>query len=245
MLTDAAHNRAIQNIGGIGNVTYLPANAQPEQVIGFDTGPGNMLMDRAARWITNSALRFDENGILAAEGQLDADLLEWLLSHPFLKKKPPKSAGREEYGDGFWQSILYWLDENRQFPQESSTIMPSLMKWLRSPKPTIHPNDVIHTLTAFTARSIVDAYDRFLPQMPEEVIVGGGGARNPILMKMLAAQLAPIPVYDSEAVGVHIDAKEAIAFTLLANETLLGNPSNLPSVTGAERSVILGKITLP
>lgn len=245
LLTDPTRIRAIQNIGGIGNVTYLPANAQPEQVIGFDTGPGNMLMDRAARWITNGALHYDQNGVLAAEGQLDADLLEWLLSHPFLKKKPPKSAGREDYGDGFWQSVLYWLEENRQFPQESVSAMPTFMKWLRSPKPTIHPNDVLHTLTAFTARSIVDAYDRFLPQAPNEVIVGGGGARNPILMKMLAAQLEPIPVLTSEAVGVNSDAKEAIAFTLLANETLLGNPSNLPSVTGADRPVILGKITLP
>lgn len=219
LLTRPDRSRAVQNIGGIGNVTYLPADAAPERVIGFDTGPGNMLIDRAASWASGGAWTCDRDGALAAQGAVDDALLAWLLEHPFLRRTPPRSAGREEFGEAFWEKALARASGRR-------------------------PVDLLATLTSFTARSVAGAY-AFLPAPPDEVIVGGGGARNPALMRLLAQSLAPIPVRTHEAVGLDGDAKEALAFALLANETLLGNPSSLPSVTGAARSVLLGTIAFP
>lgn len=227
LLTDTMKSRAIQNIGGIGNVTFLPAAAAPEQVIGFDTGPGNMLIDRAIGYVTEGTETFDRDGVYAAQGQVQTDVLEMLLNDPFLLVPPPKSAGREEFGETYFKQLI--LSQKMTAP------------WIL-PDP---PYDAVATLTAFTAYSIADAYQRFLPALPDEVIIGGGGARNPTLMRMLSERLSPIPVLTHEDVGIDSDAKEAIAFAILANETLLGNPSNLPSVTGAKRPVIQGKITLP
>jgi anhydro-N-acetylmuramic acid kinase len=224
LLTHPTRARAVQNIGGIGNVTFLPPNAAPNQVIGFDTGPGNLLIDQAAQWATGGRLRFDENARLAKQGHVRGDLLAWLMTHPFLAATPPKSAGREEFGEAFW----------RAFSDR-----------VTSSAPTCRPFDVVATLTAFTAATIAEAYRRFLPSVPDEVILGGGGARNPLLVEMLGTRLAPARVLSHEDVGLNGDAKEAIAFAVLANETLLGNPSNLPSVTGASRPAVLGKLTLP
>jgi anhydro-N-acetylmuramic acid kinase len=221
LLTHPARARAIQNIGGIGNVTYLSANAAPDQVIGFDTGPGNMLIDQAVSWATDGGLQFDKDGDIAARGRVYQSLLSWLMQHPFLREPPPKSAGREQFGAAFWREASA---EGQRQP--------------------CRPPDIVATVTAFTAQSIADAYRRFLPPL-DEVVVGGGGARNPTLMRMLQERLAPAPVITHEAVGINGDAKEAIAFAVLANETLLGNPSSLPSVTGAARPVVLGKLTLP
>jgi len=228
LLTHPTKSRAIQNIGGIGNVTYLPANAAAENVIGFDTGPGNMLIDRATQWATDGKRAFDENGWLAERGlhwsgseYQREHVLESLLSHPFLQQTPPKSAGREEFGETYWQHI------------QGGRLLPGI------------PSLAVSVLTEFTAASIADAYRRFLPAMPDEVIIGGGGARNPVLMRLLSDYLAPIPVRNHEELGINSDSKEAIAFALLGNETMLGNPSNLPSVTGAGRHMVLGKITLP
>lgn len=220
LLTHPTKARAIQNIGGIGNVTFLPASARQEQVLGFDTGPGNMLIDRAAAWATAGQRTYDQEGQLALAGQPNHDLLEWLLEHPFLKQTPPKSAGREEFGERFWGEVL------------------------------AHPSclseaDRISSLTWFTALSIFDSYLRHLPQMPDEVIIGGGGARNPALMQFLRQKFGSIPVLTHEDLGFDGDAKEALAFCVLANETLLGNPANLPSVTGAARQVRLGSVTFP
>ena len=225
LLTHPTRARAVQNIGGIGNVTFLPADAAPGEVVGFDTGPGNMLIDRAAAWLTRdrspeNRLTHDRDGGFAARGQVDKALLEDLLRHPFLNTAPPKSAGREEFGESFWNEVL----RNARGMQ---------------------PCDLVATLTAFTAYSITDAYKRFLPRMPDEVVVGGGGTQNPTLMAMLRERLAPIPVLTHEDVGINSAAKEAIAFAVLGNETMLGNPSNLPSVTGASRPVVLGTLTLP
>lgn len=214
LLTHPTKARAIQNIGGIGNVTFLPADAKPEAVVGFDTGPGNMLIDRAAQWATNGMLRFDRDGALAFSGEPDRALLTKLLEHPFLHQSPPKSAGREEFGEALWRTLS-------------------------------RTENLVATLTWFTAHSIVEAYCQFLPQMPDEVIVGGGGAHNAALMTFLRQALSPIPVLTHEEVGMDSDAKEAVAFCVLANETLLGNPANLPSVTGARRAVTLGSVTLP
>ncbi|WP_309719089.1 anhydro-N-acetylmuramic acid kinase [Armatimonas sp.] len=227
LLTHPTKARAVQNIGGIGNVTFLPPNATQDQVIGFDTGPGNMLMDRAAQWATDGQLRCDRDGQLAlAVKEPDYDLLDWLLEHPFLAQKPPKSAGREEFGEVTFELIL-----KHALPR-SARVMQSKSNLLR-------------TLTWFTALSIQDAYERYLPRMPDEVIVGGGGARNPALMTFLRSKLDPIPVLTHEDIGMNGDAKEALAFCVLANETLLGNPANLPSVTGAARQVTLGSVMFP
>lgn len=222
LLTHLTKARAVQNIGGIGNVTYLPADAAPETVLGFDTGPGNMLIDRATQWVTAGKQTFDNEGELARSGNINGPLLDFLMRHSFLKVLPPKSAGREEFGEP------YWTDISR------------ILKRLNCPAA-----DVAATLTAFTAESIVAAYRRFLPAMPDEVIIGGGGARNPTLMRMLVEKLTPIPVRTHEDMGINGDAKEALSFALLAHETMLGNASNLPSVTGAARPRVLGKLTLP
>jgi anhydro-N-acetylmuramic acid kinase len=222
LLTHPTHSRAVQNIGGIGNVTYLPADAAPEQVIGFDTGPGNMLIDRAVTWATDGVQTFDSDGRLSAAGEIHTALLDRFLDDAFLAKTPPKSAGREEYGEAFFARFLRTAEAQK-----------------------VRQNDVVATLTAFTAYSIADAYRRHLSQMPDEIIIGGGGARNPTLMRLLAEKIAPIPVLTHEDVGMNSDSKEAVAFAVLANETMLGNPSNLPSVTGATRPVVLGKVTLP
>lgn len=227
LLTHPTKARAIQNIGGIGNVTYLPPNAAVEQVIGFDTGPGNMLIDRAAQWVSRGRLRCDLDGKLALSAEEpDYELLELLLEHPLLARKPPKSAGREDFGDTFFQEVFARAMSRRDRVMREK-------------------QNFVTTLTWFTALSIQDAYERHLPQMPDEVIVGGGGARNPALMQFLRSKLAPIPVLTHTDVGMDGDAKEALAFCVLANETLLGNPANLPSVTGATRSVTLGSVTFP
>lgn len=224
LLTHPTKARAIQNIGGIGNVTYLPPDAKLEQVIGFDTGPGNMLIDHAAHWATNGQLRCDFDGKLALSVESpDDELLELLLEHPFLARKPPKSAGREEFGEAFWGKLLHAGIRHNDDARER----------------------LVATLTWFTALTIQDAYERHLPQMPDEVIVGGGGARNPALMQFLRSKLAPIPVLTHTDIGMNGDAKEALAFCVLANETLLGNPANLPRVTGAARPVTLGSVTFP
>jgi anhydro-N-acetylmuramic acid kinase len=221
LLTHPTKTRCIQNIGGIGNVTYLPANALPGQVLGFDTGPGNMLIDRAAQFATNGTLTYDRHGELAASGVIHTDTLTWLLERPFLLQAPPKSAGREQFGESFFNFV------QRDFFSEAPV------------------NDIVATLAAFTAFSIADAYERYLPKMPDEVIVGGGGGRNPTLLKILREKLSTIPILTHEEMGINGDMKEAVAFALLANETMLGNPANLPSVTGAAHPVLLGKLTLP
>jgi len=222
LLTHATRSRAVQNIGGIANVTYLPADGAPASVVGFDTGPGNMLIDRATWHATGGRQSFDAEGRLAARGAVDAEMLTILLEDTFLHLSPPKSAGREQYHDAVFDRLAM---------RRGATI-------------SFDP-DLVATITAFTAHSIASAYRQHLPAMPDEVIVGGGGARNPTLMHLLAAALSPIPVYTHEHVGIDSEIKEALAFALLANETLLGNPANLPSVTGALHPVILGKLTVP
>jgi anhydro-N-acetylmuramic acid kinase len=241
LLTDQTKSRAVQNLGGIGNVTFLPANARSEQVIGFDTGPGNMLLDLAASWSTDGAKNFDEGGSLASQGQVDFDLLEYLYRHPFLAKPPPKSAGREEFGRTYFQSVL-----DRMNPTgESSAVIFLGYERFEIPTMAISPENLLATLGDFTALSIADAYHRFLPKIPDEVILCGGGVRNPVLVARIRDRLPSSKVVLAESVGIDSDAKEAMAFAILANETLLGNPSNLPSVTGARGSAILGNIAFP
>lgn len=228
LLTHPTKARALQNIGGIGNVTYLPAGGAAFEVRGFDTGPGNMLIDLAARWATNGAQSFDENGAIAAQGEVIPKLMAWLFEHPFLAQPPPKSAGREEFGEALWAE----LQKQRIAPHDPA--YGELTK-----------HDVLATVTAFTAYSIASAYSRFLPDVLDEVIVSGGGARNPVLMQYLREKLDPIPVLTSDDLGINAEAREAIAFAVLADATLRGVPATLPAVTGASRAVLAGSVTLP
>jgi anhydro-N-acetylmuramic acid kinase len=212
LLRDARLNRATQNIGGIGNVTYLPAGCGAKEIRAFDTGPGNMVIDALCAELFGQP--FDRDGAIAATGTVDADRLNELMAHPYFQAQPPKTTGRELFGVQFARQLIG----------------------------RAAPADLVATATAFTARSIADAYRRFLGPV-DEVIVGGGGARNPVLMRMLAAELPEAKVMTHEAVGINSDAKEAIAFALLANDCAAGLPTNVPGATGG-RPAVLGKVIL-
>ena len=217
--------RALQNIGGIGNVTYLRPSLKTgpgdEGVLAFDTGPGNMLIDDAAHRATNGQLNYDKDGVIAAQGRIDKTLLEKLLNDPYFSTRPPKTTGREHFGAQRGAQI--WVDATAQ--------------GLSAP-------DILATLTAFTAESISRAYRDFLPVFPDEVILSGGGAYNPTLRAMLAERLKPARVLTADEIGIPASAKEALAFAVLAYETWHKRPGNLPSVTGATHPVILGTVTL-
>lgn len=216
VFSDDRANRAVQNIGGIGNVTWLPAGGDRDGVIAFDTGPGNMLIDALVARLTGGAETFDRDGAIAASGTVDYDLLTWLLGDPYLAEAPPKSTGREYYGAAFVERILQRAPLNA---------------------------DLIATVTAFTAHAIADAYGRWLPMMPDEVYVNGGGARNPVLMRMLTDALDGPRVGTTDELGISADVKEAVLFALLAHDALAGLPTNIPAATGASRPVVLGKVT--
>jgi anhydro-N-acetylmuramic acid kinase len=221
LLTHPEEIRAAQNIGGIGNVTFLPAaNRSDLSPLAFDTGPGNVLLDYSAAHITGGRLTYDRDGALAAQGQVDNDLLVWLLDHPYFARRPPKSTGRELFGDAFARQV-----------------------WQRGQDQGLVAADIMATLTALTAQSIARAYHSFLPCLPEVVIASGGGAYNPTLMRMLADALRPARLLPAAALGIPDDAKEALAFAILAYETWHGRPGNLPAATGARHPVILGQVT--
>lgn len=220
-------HRAVQNIGGIGNVTDLPASAELDDVRAFDTGPGNILIDGMVTLLTGGRLTYDRDGELAAAGTVDDGLLVRLLADPYLAMVPPKTTGREYYGIPMCRDIL------RDAGLAGLTLD-------SGPDRT---RDVIATVTAFTAKSIAGAYERWLPGL-DEVIVGGGGARNPTLLRMLADAVAPVPVTTLERHGIDSDVKEAMFFALMAHDALAGRATNVPSATGARRAVPLGKVTL-
>lgn len=210
-------NRAAQNIGGIGNVTYLRTGGGLEDVVAFDTGPGNAWIDAAAVLASEGALQCDLDGRLAASAPVDEELLARLLAEPYLSQPPPKSTGRELFGAG--------------------RVRPLWDAGVRGPA-------LVSTLTQLTVESIARAYEQWLGPV-DEVIVGGGGARNPELVRRLRERLAPAAVYLNDDFGISSDAKEAVAFALLGYETLRGIPSNVPSATGASRPAVLGKICFP
>lgn len=220
LFTDLKLNRGLQNIGGIANVTYLPA-AHPEMSFAFDSGPGNVLIDDAVRRATNGAQEYDANGVIAARGRVNEILLRQLLAHPFLAERPPKTTGREIFGTPFGETV--WNDAQAQ---------------------KISADDLIATLTMFTAQTIADGYKNFLPTLPDEIIASGGGAKNETLLKMLQDKVGTgVRVRRIEDFGIPSDAKEALAFALLAYETWHGRTSNLPAATGAHHPVIQGDIT--
>ena len=214
--------RVSLNLGGIANITVIPANAKPSQVFAFDTGPANMLIDALVAHFTHNRQRYDKGARLAQQGRSIPALVDELMHDPYLKLAPPKSTGREYYGHAYLENILRL---GRRYKTK--------------------PNDLIRAATIFTALSVVDALNRFvLPKTKiHQLIVSGGGAQNPLILGQISAALPRIQIVPSSELGVPEDAKEAFAFALLAYETFHGRPSNLPSATGARRPAILGKIS--
>jgi anhydro-N-acetylmuramic acid kinase len=243
VLRHPTRTRAVQNIGGIGNVTSLPAGCDLTDVRAFDTGPGNMVIDGLATLLTGGAATFDRDGAFAAAGSVDPALLDELMRDPYLAAPPPKTTGRERYGLAFARRIL---DEVRASSFELRALDEAPLASGAGVVPEVQRRalDLIATATAFTARSIADAYRRWLPPV-DEVMVGGGGSRNPTLMGMLRAEFAPVPVEPVEAFGVDARAKEAMAFALMAHDALAGLPTNVPGATGARQAVTLGKLVPP
>jgi len=219
---DEKLGRVSLNLGGIANVTVLPRAAKPQQVLAFDTGPANMLIDALVSHFTRGRQRFDKNARLALEGRSFPALLDAFMSDPYLKLAPPKSTGREYYGHAYLKKILALGRHHRA-----------------------KPNDLIRAATIFTALSVVDALNRFvLPKTKiQQLIVSGGGTHNPLILAQLSAALPGIEVLPSSRLGIPEDAKEAFAFAVLAYETFHQRPSNLPSATGARGPAILGKIS--
>lgn len=213
--------RVALNIGGIANLTAIPEAAKLSEVFAFDTGPGNMVIDALVRHFTQGQKSYDRGASMARRGTLLPGVLDELLRDPYFAKQPPKTAGREQYGEKYVREIL-------AHPEARAA----------------RPEDVIHTATILTALSIVDAIRRHvLPQVKvAELIVSGGGAHNPLLMRHMEEGLTGIRVRTSDELGVPGDAKEAFAFALLAHETLQRRPANVPGATGAKRAVILGKV---
>jgi anhydro-N-acetylmuramic acid kinase len=216
---DQQLSRAVQNIGGIGNVTWVPPGGQWAAMLAFDTGPGNALIDHAAWRLSGGLQRFDVDGALAATGRVDDTLLAGLLDHPYFPAQPPKSTGRELFGA---QLVDPFIDRCLQRGLSTS--------------------DILATLTAFTAHSIADQYRRFLPGRPDEVVVGGGGSRNPVLMRLLSELLDPAQIRLHEEFGLPSLGREAVYFALMGHEALHGRPNTVPSCTGATHSVVMGKL---
>lgn len=208
--------RALQNIGGIANVTIVGRRIHP---IAFDTGPGNCLIDLAMQKITKGKLSHDPQGNWSAAGLIDTSLIWRLMRHPYFKRRPPKSTGREEFGEGFLKKHFGDLLVKR-------------------------PKDALATLTFFTALTIHNAVAHFSPQAPQEIIVSGGGAFNLTLMRHLKELFGPTKVWTMEEFGIPNQAKEPIAFAFFGLRALQGKPNHLPQTTGARKSAILGKITL-
>jgi anhydro-N-acetylmuramic acid kinase len=225
------HTRAIQNLGGMGNVTWLPMVGENTPIMAFDTGPGVVLLDAAARLATGGKLRFDEEGALARRGAVSEAVLSRLLEHPFLQAGPPKSTGRETFGPEMVDVAAVWLQAETGTPMETGSM------------DTGWP-DLLATLTAFTARTVGDAYRRWvLPRGVDEIFLMGGGARNPALRDALMLEMNPISLQPGDALGMDPDAREAAAFALLAWAHLKGIAANLPEATGSEGPRVLGSLT--
>ena len=218
----ARRGRVALNIGGIANVTVIPRAARPKQVFAFDTGPGNMVIDALVRHFTRGRKTYDRDARLAREGRLLPLLLDDLLGDAYFRRQPPKTAGREQYGEAYVHRLLAWARQHNA-----------------------RVADLVRTATLVTALSIVAAFHRWiLPGVKiEQVIASGGGAHNPLLMAQLQAALPGVEFLGSGDLGVPEDAKEAFAFAILAHETYHGRPANLPGATGARQPAILGKIS--
>ncbi len=215
LFASAKVNRVALNIGGIANITVLPRAAKVSQIIAFDTGPGNMVVDQLVERMSSGKSRFDRNGAIAATGRVNRPLLDSLLSDVYYKTKPPKTAGREQYGAEYVDRLL---------------------------AAGLAIEDLIATATALTSTTIAFAVTRFAPGT-QELIAAGGGTHNRQLMAQLTAFLPECQIKTTWDFEVAVDAKEAVAFAILAHRTWRRQTGNLPSATGARRGVILGKIT--
>jgi anhydro-N-acetylmuramic acid kinase len=243
LFRDTEVGRAIQNVGGIGNVTYVPRGGRPEDVIAFDTGPGNMVIDGLMGRITGGKQRMDRDGKLAAKGTVLENVLTKWMTHPFLRQRPPRTTGRETFG-------MQFLD--------------SQMKTLRAA--SSRPEDWVATATALTAATITLSYRRFLPEIfnlsdgckrrrggsasanssagQPEMVLAGGGSRNRTLIRMLAGQMPELRVRAIDELGIPAEAKEAVSFAILAVARWDGVPSNLTAATGARQRASLGSVCL-
>jgi anhydro-N-acetylmuramic acid kinase len=210
-------NIVLQNIGGIANLTYIPSSASPDDIVAFDTGPGNMIIDAVARRYIGESR--DMDGGLARTGKVNQVLLAELLKHPYYGLTPPKTTGREVFGEHYAAEVMS-----------------------RGESLGLSPGDIAATVTALTAETIADAYRRHLPGAVDEVYVSGGGSRNPVLMDELKSRIG-VSVRDYSCLGFPGEAKEAVLVALLANEHIMGTPCNLPSATGARERVVLGNLT--
>lgn len=214
-------NIITQNVGGISNCALVGDGV--EKLIAFDTGPGNSLMDSVARLASGGKRDFDEDGELARKGSVREDLLARLMKNPYFDLEPPKSTGKELFGERQGTELFALVERGE-----------------------IAVSDLMRTLVEFTSSSIVRAYEKFIfPNVDvREVVLSGGGARNPVLVSSLGEKLGPVRLSLSDEYGIPADAKEAVAFVILANETVRGGRGNVPEVTGARREVVLGKISI-
>jgi anhydro-N-acetylmuramic acid kinase len=218
LMKHARRARLIVNLGGISNVTYVPKGGDLAKVQAFDTGPANMVLDSLMARLTDGRLSMDRGGKLAMKGQVDSQLLKKLLAHPFLSQRPPKSTGREAFGPELID-VLISIQQQRGLSIE----------------------DLLATCSLWTAKA-VGTSRRWIKGEIDEVVVGGGGVRNRAIMAHLATVFAPVPVTTFDAIGWDSKSFEAVAFALLAYQTVTGQWGNIPSVTGAAHPVILGTI---
>lgn len=217
LLSHPTRDRAVQNIGGIGNVAFLPAGERHDQFVGFDTGPGNVLLDLAVTHLSQGRQTYDADGAWARQGQVHAHLVEQWLNHPYFHQLPPKSTGRELFGEAYFQVCL----------QAAANLSPA---------------DLLASLTELTALSIVRSYQQFLPHMPQEILLCGGGSRNGYLRSRLQTHLPTATILTTTDVGIDADYKEAIAFAVLAYWRKHSIHGNLPQITGARKPALLGQI---
>ncbi len=217
----SSHTVLLLNIGGIANITVVPPRF--EEVMAFDTGPGNMAIDGAMRLLTSNRENMDRDGALAGKGVVIDEFLDYLLGHPYFNEAPPKSTGREDFGPE-----VYLRDAIASRRDRS-------------------PEDIMATVTTAVAYSIVRAFNRFVkPNFDvSRFIISGGGAHNQTLVKRIKAGLPGLTVRLTDGYGIPVDAREAVAFAILGNETICGTPSNVPQATGASHPCVLGKITPP
>ena len=219
LFSDSKRGRMLLNIGGIANVTILPSGGNLRNICAFDTGPGNMLIDAAVEYVSSGSELFDESGTRASKGEVNEELLKSLLSHPYFCRRPPKSTGREEFGKKFFDKTIADMDCEK--------------------------DSIVTTFTELSAQSIASSLDFFSAESIDEIWVAGGGVHNSYLMKRLRQLISKVSIRSLAELGLDPDAREAVSFAVLANQTIFGKAGNIPEATGASESVVLGKITLP
>ena len=222
LLGHLTEHRCVQNIGGIGNVTYLPPTSNSnwqQQVLGWDTGPGNSLLDLAVQRLSDGKLSYDADGAWAAQGKPDQALVTEWLSHPYFAQSPPKSTGRELFGWAYWEKCLSQATARN-----------------------LADADLLASLTELTALSIANSYRDSLPKLPDRLLLCGGGVRNGYLLSRLAHHLPGVALQSTDEAGLNADYKEAIAFAVLAHWHSQNLPGNMPAVTGAKQAMVLGEL---